>query len=272
MSTHTFPDQGSPFPPEPERKPRGCLFYGCIVAIVIGVLVLLVVGFGAWGAYRAASRFVEQYAEDAPAPIPVVERPAPEVDAIKARIDKFGDALAAGAATEPLALSADEINALIASVPEFKGLAAVDFAGDKFRGKLSLPFERLGFPIGSLFPGKFLNGTATIDARIVDGRPVVTIDAIESKGKAVPDSFLDSIRGQNLMEGIEKDSKANQAVGRLESIAVKDGKLVLTPKPPGKPNEPAKPESDKAPEPARPPDEARPADQPRPVDPPRAPE
>ena len=121
MSTHPFPDSGSPFPPDPERKRRGCFFYGCIVAVVIGALILLLVGLATWATYRATSQFIEQYAEDKPAPIPVVERPEPEVKALGARIDAFADALSAGKATEPLSLTSDEINALIAAVPESQG-------------------------------------------------------------------------------------------------------------------------------------------------------
>lgn len=245
MSTPPFPDSGSPFPPDPERKRRGCFFYGCIVAIVIGVLVLLLVGLGTWATYRAASQFVEQYAEDKPAPIPVVERPAPEVEALGARIDAFGDALSAGTATGPLSLTSDEINALIAAVPELRGVIAIELVGDKVRGQLSFPVERLGFPIGILFPGKYLNGTATIDARLVDGRPFLAVLDLEAKGKPVPESFLGAIRGKNLAEGLDDDPKIAQAIRRLESVSVKDSKLILTPKSPaepeaGKPEEPAK--------------------------------
>ena len=263
MSTHPFPDPGSSLPPEPERKPRGCLFYGCITAIVIGVLVLLLVGLGSWGAYRAASQFVEQYADDKPAPIPVAERPAAEVEALGDRIDAFGDALSAGTATEPLSLTSDEINALIAAVPELRGVIAIELVGDKVRGQLSFPVERLGFPIGTLFPGKYLNGTATIDARFVDGRPFLAILDLEAKGKPVPETFLGAIRGQNLATGLDDDPKIAKALRRLESATVKDGKLILTPRPPGKPTGPAEPPSDKPTEPAEPPDGAKPADPPK---------
>ena len=63
---------------------------------------------------------------------------------------------------------------------------------------------------------------------------------LEAKGQRVPDAALASIRGQNLAEGIEKDEDVGAAVGRIESITVKGGKLILTPKPPAKPGEPAK--------------------------------
>lgn len=250
--------------PEPPRKQRGCLFYGCIVAAVLVGIILILVSLVTWSLYRGASQIVAQYAEDTPAPIPVVERPAPEVDAIKARMEEFSDALAAGKATEPLTLSSDEINAVIASVPEFKGIFAVDLAGDKLRGKLSFPIERLGFPIGTLFPGKFINGMATLDARVVDGRPVVTIDAIEARGKPLPDEVLKSIRGQNIFADIENDPKMAASIGRLESIAVKDGKLILTPRPPAKPEPPAKPDDSDKPAKAKSVERAKPSDQPQP--------
>jgi hypothetical protein len=266
--SYQFPDSGSPFSPEPEQKQRGCFFYGCIFASVLLGLILLLFGLASWATYRAANEFVRQYAEDAPAPIPVVEKPAAEVDAIKARIDKFFEDLAAGTATEPLALTADEINALIAAIDEIKGIAAVEFVGENIRAKVSMPLARLPFPIGTLFGGKFLNGTATIDARVVDGHPVVTLVALEAKGKRVPDAFLASLRGQNFAEDLDKNPDAAAAIGRLQSIAVKDGKLIFTPKRPGKPEEPAKEEKAEEPKKAEP---AKTADPPKPPDEPSAP-
>ncbi len=201
----------------------------------------------------------------------MVEKPPAEVDAIKARIKKFSESLGDGTASEPLELTADEINALIASVPEFRGIAAVELVDGNIRGKVSFPIERM--PFGALFKGKYLNGTATIDARIVDGHPVVMLVGLETKGKRVPDAFLASVRGQNYAQDIDEDTA--EAVGRLKSIEVKDGKLIFTPKPPGKP-EPAgaePKEAAKAPEPpmeetpkaeAKKPAPARPADSPKP--------
>lgn len=241
MSTTPFSEADSSLPPAPERKPRGCLFYGCITAIVLGVLVLLLVGLGSWAAYRGVSQFVEQYAEDRPAPIPVTERPVAEVEDLKARVAAFLDAVESGKPTAPLALSADDINALIATMPEFRGLIAIELAGDKVRGRLSLPTERLGFPIGTLFPGKFLNGTATIDARVVDGKGFLSIVDLEAKGKPIPAAYLDAFRGKNLLEGIEDDNDIAKALRRLKSVTVRDGKLILIPLPPPGPD-PAKKE------------------------------
>ncbi|HEY2154881.1 MAG TPA: hypothetical protein VGH33_04580 [Isosphaeraceae bacterium] len=248
--SYQFPDAGSPFPYEPERKQRGCLFYGCLFAAILLGLILLLVGLAGWATYRAADQFVQQYAEDAPVPIPVVEKPAAEVDAIKARMRAFSESLNTGNATEPLELSADEINALIAAVPQFRGIAAVELVDGNIRGKVSFPIERM--PFGALFKGKYLNGTATIDARIVDGHPVVTVVGLETKGKRVPDAFLVSIRGQNFAQDIDKDTA--ETIGRLRSIEVKDGKIIYTPKPPAKEEEPAAAEPKeptKAPEPPK---------------------
>jgi hypothetical protein len=251
MSTHPTPS-----PPEPERKPRGCLFYGCLVALVLGLLLLLLVGLGTWAAYRVTNQFLQDFGEDAPAPIPVAERPAADVEALRTRIDAFGEALAAGTATEPLTLTSDEINALIASVPDWKGVIAIELDGDKVRGQLSFPVARLGFPIGTLFPGKYLNGTVTIDARLVDGRPFLAIVEIQARGKPIPENVLNAIIGPNIVEGIENDPKLAPSLRRLRSITVKDSTLILTPMPPPKPEaQPVEPDRPK--EPARPEEPAR---------------
>lgn len=233
--SYTFPDTGSTFPYEPERKQRGCLFYGCIFSAVLLGLILLLIGLMGWLTYRWADQFVKQFADDAPAPIAVVEKPDVEVDAIKARIKAFTESLGAGEATEPLELTADEINALIGARPEFRGIAAVELVDGNIRGKVSFPMERM--PFGTLFKGKYLNGTATIDAHVVDGHLVVMLVGLESRGKRVPDSFLVSIR-QGFAQRVDEHVDDMGATGRLKSIEVKDGKLIITPKPPGKP-EPA---------------------------------
>jgi hypothetical protein len=259
--SYQFPDAGSPFPYEPERKQRGCLFYGCIFSAVLLGLILLVIGLVGWATYREANKFVQQFAEDAPVPIPVVEKPPAEVDAIRARIKTFSESLGAGTATEPLELSADEINALIAAVPQIRGIAAVELVDGNIRGKVSLPIERM--PFGTLFKGKYLNGTATIDARIVDGHPVIMLVGLETKGKRVPDAYLVSIRGHNFVEDIDKDGDAADTIGRLQSIAVKDGKLILTPKPPGKEEPAGKAKEEVKPEDAKPTEPAKAKDQPK---------
>jgi hypothetical protein len=220
------------FSPEPpQRKPRGCLFYGCLTVAILALIAVLLVGAGAYFGYRAVEEFVQEYAEDAPKPVPVVELPAEEVEAVQERIKKFRDALSAGKPTEPLVLTAAEINSLIAEVPVLEGRLAVDFAGDKVRGQVSLPLDALGFPANVLFPGKYLNGNAEFRVGIEDGELVVRLESLEVKGKRVPDTFVATLRTENLAR--EANTPANAPhVAKIKSIEIKDDKLIISPKPP----------------------------------------
>jgi hypothetical protein len=228
-------------PERPERKPRGCLFYGCMTIAVLGLLMLILLGAGAYYGYRLAKDFVQEYTEDSPVPVPIVVMPEGELKAVEDRVKAFQEALKAGKATEPLVLTADEINAQIAAIPGWKGKLAVDFTGDKIRGEVSIPLESLGFPANVLFPGKYLNGNATLAVRIEKGELFVTIESLEVRGKKVPANVIEVIRNDNL--GREAKNSTNAPLlARIESITIKDGKLIITPKPTpaAKPTEEAK--------------------------------
>lgn len=242
-------------PPEAYRKPRGCFFYGCITAIVLAIVAAILVALLAAFLYGKLGEFVRDYAEDAPSAIPVAELPVEDLDALKARISAFGASLDAPAevedkagpapAVKPLELSAEEINALINSDPDLKGVVAVDFADDTFRGKVALPLAKIGFP------GRFLNGEATFDARVDNGLLLITIDTLEVKGKPVPEDFVSELRKQNLVKDMAKDPKQAARLGRIDRVEVKGGKLVITPKSPTAPApEPEKPDEDEPKTPA----------------------
>jgi len=206
------------------RKPRGCVFYGCAFAAVLGIFAVLLFGLALFFGYRALRDFVQEYGEETARPIPVAEIPADRLEALQARVAAFRSAIEAGSPAEPLVLTAEELNALIDTIPEYKGVFAVDLAADKIRGDVSLPLAAFGFP------GRFLNGTATFDVRIDRGLLIATIDALEVKGKAVPSQFLAKLREQNLARDANLNPKNAAQVARIESVAVKDGKLIISPK------------------------------------------
>lgn len=250
-------DINTQFPPddetspryEPTRKKRGCFFYGCIGAIVVAVIGLILLGVLIFFIYRGINEFVKQYGEDAPRMIPVAELPPEELKALKDRVATFQGALEAAKPTEPLVLTSPEINALIDQNSQFKGVIAADITSDKVRGQVSFPLDRFGFR------GKYLNGAATFDVRIDNGLLLVTLDTLEVKGKQVPEETMSKLRMENLAKDFGKDPKDAKQIAQIDKIEVKDGKLIITPKPPRdtKASEP-KPEGESEARPA----EARP--------------
>ena len=250
------------YEPQPAKKPRGCFFYGCLTAVVLGVLGTLIVGVGIYAAYRYAKKFVADYAEEAPRAIPVVEMPAERLDDIKVRVERFEKGLDDKTPDlAPLEIRQDELNGLIAANEDLRGKLAVELVDGTAKGEVSLPLADIGFP------GKYLNGTATFQVRIVDGKLVATIDSLVVKGQPVPDAFLTQLRGRNLVSDMKGNPELLRRIARLQRIEIKDGSVALHPKSPkdddregeGTPDDAAKPapliKPDEPPKPPAPPEE-----------------
>lgn len=211
---------------EPEKKPRGCFFYGCLTAVCLSLVLLVLVGIGLYSGYRYWTRMVNEYTSTTPMELPHVELPAEQAEALDARVDAFKKSLDTGKDVKPLVLTADEINALIEKNPDFKGRLHVEIPGDKIQGQISLPLTEVGLPG---LKGRYLNGKAEFGARLTSGLLFVTLDSLEVNGKPLPD-MLQSIRGQNLAADFAKDPDNARAIEKLESIEVKDGKLYIKPR------------------------------------------
>ena len=97
----------------PSKPARGCLFYGCLTGSVclVAILVAFLLGL------HQLRRMVNEYTEAQPTPLPTVQMPPAQLDAAQRRLDGFIDAIRGGRPTPPLALTADEINALVGVVP-----------------------------------------------------------------------------------------------------------------------------------------------------------
>ena len=212
---------------DPAAKPRrGCVFYGCITGLVLLVLVLggLMVGL------HYVRKMVNQYTETGPMELPALQMSQGEIDKVKQRFEAFQKAVREQRPTEPLELSADDINALIASGSDrqaLKGKFYVSLDGDKLKGEVSVPLQQIGL---SMFKGRYLNGNATFSLSFRNGALSVSPQTISVKGKPLPETYMREIRKQNLAEGFTSETNAVAVLQGLEDIQVKDGKLVVVPK------------------------------------------
>ena len=75
--------------------------------------------------------------------------------------------------------------------------------------------------------GRYLNGEAELKVSLEDGVLFVTIDSFEINGKRPPEEFMDSFRAQNIVKDIYKDPKTAEEIRKLESIEIKDGKIII---------------------------------------------
>jgi hypothetical protein len=212
---------------DPAVKPRrGCFFYGCITGVVLLVIVLgaLMVGL------HYVRKMVNQFTDSQPMELPMVQMPQEEIDKLKQRFEAFQKAVRDQRPTEPLVLTADDINALIASEPkrqDLKGKLYVGFAGDQIKGEVSVPLREIGL---GMFRGRYLNGSATFNLSFTNGTLWVAPQTIIVKGRPVPEMYMQEIRKQNLAAALANDPAEVAVLQGLQDIQVKEGKLVVVPK------------------------------------------
>lgn len=217
---------------EPQPRQRGCLFYGCMFASVLSVMLIVVIGGMTYMGLRWVSRLTDEWTATTPMELPKVQINEDQRKAVKDRVDAFFKSLEKGTAHEPLVLSSDDLNALIEESADFRGKIHTQVEGGKLRAQISFPLDKLGLP---MLRGRYLNGEAALKASLNNGVLIVTLDALEVNGKHPPDAFLKQLRQQNLAQDAYKNPRNAEILSRFESLEIKDGTIVLQPRQPSKP-------------------------------------
>ncbi len=225
----SFDEQDFSQPGYAEPPPqRGCLFYGCLISAILAVLFAIAAGLILFFMYHWLGDVIKEYTATEPRTLPAVEVPAEKRRAVQERWDRFNDALERGTATEPLILSAEDVNVLISNQPDLAGKFYVSIEGDRLRSQVSIPLEKL--PVFGLTQGRYLNGEAELKAFLRDDILVIVFQSIEVNGKRLPEHIMKGLRAQNLAGDVHKDEKAARKIQKLESIEIQDGRIIVKPK------------------------------------------
>jgi hypothetical protein len=209
--------------PEPRR---GCLKWGCIT----GLLLLLVIAIAGLVGLHQARRLVTQFTDAQPATLPVADISPAEMASVEDRIKTFRNNVRAGRSTPPLALTAREINGLIATDPDLeplKGKVFVTIVSNQLQGQVSLRMEDAGLP---MFKGRFLNANGAFELALKNGILRLTARALEVKGRPLSATYMQEIRKQNLARNLNREPRVSVALDRLSEIKLEDGKLVIVPR------------------------------------------
>jgi len=185
---------------------------------------------GALAGFHLFKKTLNDFTDTSPVTLPTVKMSPDEMAQVRRRVDEFRTAVRGGLSTPPLTLTADEINALIATDPDLQALKGKLYAtieGDQIKGQVSVPVEEAGLP---MFKGRYLNGSGIFNLSLHNGILRLTAQTVSVKGKPLPEVYLQNIRKQNLAKKINSDPRDSVALDHLESIDVKDGKMVIVPK------------------------------------------
>jgi hypothetical protein len=224
-----FPEAQSFSPESYEEQPRsrGCFFYGCLISGVLALLALIAVGIFSYLFYRSVVRLVEEHTATAPRELPKVKMPAAAQRTIKERVESFKKAVDAGEATEPLVLTADEVNALIEQEPNWKGQVYVTIEGDRLKGTLSISLDKLSsvlerIRIGML-RGRYFNGEVELKTTLKDGILNIMIESLEVNERRLPKELVERVKNTTLE--FSKDPQVADEIQKIESLEIKDGKI-----------------------------------------------
>ena len=216
-------NQGSP----PQK--RGCFFYGCI-ALIIAVLIasvaaVLLVRYGFKNAFSG-------YTDSQPAQLEPVDTSPAKVKAVQDKIAAFRDMIQNQKDAQELTLTADEINTLIAADPNRQDIAnrlRLLIEGDQVKAHISWPLDDIGpFKLN----GRYLNGIATLAVSLDKGQLHARIHNITTTGrKPLPPMVLDKMKTVDFGANFQQDPQGAAAVSQIESIQIKDGRVIIRSKP-----------------------------------------
>ena len=210
----------------PRKKGLGCFARGCLVLLIFAI-VLAIAGFAGlyWGLHRNSALFYGSYwlaktrsLAEAPTPVPLFNASDQQIQGVQERWQDFEQKTRAGQAAE-IELTADDINALIATSEDARGKVFVSIDGNQLRLQVSVP---IGAFLGR--PGYYFNGDVIIEPEGVQSPDGPRFARITINGEQVPTDFLKwKYRYRQLREYLADQGNAYD----IGTIEIRDGKVIL---------------------------------------------
>ncbi len=210
----------------PRRKGLGCLARGCLILLVFAIVLAIACFAGMyWGLHRHSALFYGSYwlaktrsIAEAPAPVPEFSASDQQIQRVRERWQDFEQKTRAGQPAE-IELSADDINALIATSEDVRRKVFASIDGNQLRLQVSLP---IGGVLGR--PGYYFNGDVVIELKGAESLDSPQFSRITINGGQAPTDFLNwKYRSRQLREYLAEQRNAYD-VGTIE---IRDGKVIL---------------------------------------------
>ena len=78
--------------------------------------------------------------------------------------------------------------------------------------------------------GRYLNGTAAVDLRLVNGELDFTIREFDVKGRRLPGYALDALQSELERTGVFESEDVQGYLSRVDDLRVGSGRIVLIPR------------------------------------------
>jgi hypothetical protein len=199
--------------PPPQRHGIGCFAKGCLILVVFFILL----GFAFVAGYYFAQK--HEYFGTHHEALPISRATVDDEQAIRARWDSFEKAARAHEAAR-IELSADDLNALIASERRLRGNAYVTIDGSTAHLQVSMPLAR-----GQWFRGRYVNAQCSVQSA-PSGKPEdARITSIVLNGRPVGEEVLNWRYGA--LPSFKRYMLDWTGERYLKTFEISDGKVIL---------------------------------------------
>jgi hypothetical protein len=198
----------------PPHKGTGCFGKGCLVLVAFVVFL----GIAFTGGTFLALRFLRtSYLSATPAPLPTSSASEDEQEAVRALWHDFETAARAGKHRR-IEMTADQLNALIASEPKLRGKAFVTINDDTARLQISWSLQDM-----RLLRGRYMNVECTVQSA-PDGDPGnARLTNILVNSKPVGEDTLNWRGPWGFRRYLEQWTDEE----RIRTFQIADGKVIL---------------------------------------------
>jgi len=210
-----------PLTPSAEGKPNSCLM-GCLV---LGVFLAVVAVVGGFGMYISVKSMYDKVTDTEPMQIQRVSLSDEEKAALQTKVETFASAMDRKNSETEFKFTGKELNALIEMFPQAEwlvGAVYLQVLGSRVFGDVSFPLERFAIP-----GGRYINGQATFEIGLLNGRMSVFVTELSVKGEPVSEQFMQGLSVQNLAQGMNEDVNFKSMLERIESIVVNDSLVIV---------------------------------------------
>ena len=210
----------------PRSKGLGCFGRGCLIVLVFAIVLAIACFAGMyWGLHRHSALFYGSYwlaktrsLAEAPTAVPEFSGSDQQIQRAREGWQDFEQKTRAGQSAE-IELSADDINALIATSDDLRGKIFTSIEGNRLHLQASLP---IGGVLGR--PGYYFNGDVIIELNGAQSFDNPQFSGVTINGEKVPSDFLNwKYRSRQLREYLTDQRNAYE----IGTIEIRDGKIIL---------------------------------------------
>ena len=199
--------------PPPERHGVGCFVKGCLILIVF--VILLGLSFVAGYYFAQKHEYFSTHHE----PLPTSHATIEEENAVRERWNAFEKSARANESAR-IELSADDVNALLASEPKLRGNAYVTIEDSSAHLQISMPLGK-----SRLFRNRYVNAHCSVQSA-PSGKPEdAHISSIVINGKPVGEEVLNWRYGS--LPSFKSYMTDWTGQSDLKTLQISDGKVIL---------------------------------------------